>query len=133
LATHILLIEDDQLLRMLTASALQERGYSVTEAASGEDAKHRFDEGDYHAILLDLGLPDLPGVKVAEYIRRDARGQAIPILALSGENTAQTRIECTEASIDDFIAKPFDLEQLDRRLIALTRRVDSQSPTTLDG
>ena len=133
LATHILLIEDDQLLRMLTASALQERGYSVTEATSGEDAKRRFDEGDYHAILLDLGLPDLPGVQVAEYIRRDARGEAIPILALSGENTAQTRIECTEAGIDDFIAKPFDLEQLDRRLIALTRRVDSQSPTTLDG
>ncbi len=116
---NILLVEDDKLLRTLTASALQDRGYSVTEAVSAESAQRRFDEGNYQAVLLDLGLPDLPGFRVAEYIRKHPRGRSVPILALSGKSTTQVRIECTEAGIDDFIAKPFHLEQLERRVAAL--------------
>jgi DNA-binding response OmpR family regulator len=115
----ILLIEDDDLM----AQTLQETlsGDFVAEVASsaleGEDL---INANSYDLIVLDLNLPDLNGIKLCQKIRQE--GIVTPILILTGENELQTKVEALDAGADDYLTKPFRIEELKARVRALLRR-----------
>ncbi|MFD7094053.1 response regulator [Streptomyces xanthophaeus] len=117
--TRVLVVEGDpQLLRALKIS-LQARRFESQEAGTGADALQLAAARTPDVILLDLGLPDMDGIDVIESIRRWSR---VPILALSARRTSQEKARALDAGADDYVTKPFSMEELIARLRAATRR-----------
>src|ERR1700733_8521881 len=83
---HLLIVDDDALLRSMAAKSLRHSGFAVSDAVSGEDGLTKFAERPYDLILLDLMMPELDGYEVCRRIRATARGARIPILILTGLN-----------------------------------------------
>jgi two-component system response regulator MprA len=117
---QVMLVDDDGRLRQFLAGELEVEGYAVREAADGQSALMavRDDPGDL--ILLDWQLPDFSGVEVCRRIR--AGGVTTPIVMLTGRDTVQDRVEALDSGADDFIIKPFSVEELLARLRAHLRR-----------
>ena len=117
---RLLLIEDDELLGRATQLGLNQQGHAVDWMRDAQAARAALATGDYAAILLDLGLPGEDG---ADFLRsaRDA-GMATPVLVVTARDLIDQRVSALDSGADDFIIKPFDLQELGARLRAVVRR-----------
>ncbi|MFP4634405.1 MAG: response regulator transcription factor [Nitriliruptoraceae bacterium] len=116
---RVLAVDDEAQILTALARSLNRVGYEVTVARTGEDALAATAAGQPDLILLDLRLPDLDGIEV---VRRLRAWTQVPILLLSGEGTERSRVTALDAGADDFIDKPFSMEELRARVGAALRR-----------
>ncbi|MCH8202993.1 MAG: response regulator transcription factor [Proteobacteria bacterium] len=117
---RVLVVEDDpDLLRQLT-TGLEEAGYVIDQATDGEEGHFLGDTEPYDAVVLDLGLPIIDGVSVLERWR--AAGHQMPVLILTARDSWSDKVQGLDAGADDYLAKPFKMEELLARLRALIRR-----------
>jgi DNA-binding response OmpR family regulator len=121
---RILLAEDDAQLAARLTDDLRRRGYAVDVAADGIDAEHQGNEVPYDAVILDLGLPGQSGLDVLRNWR--ARGNAVPVLILTARDAWHEKVDGFNAGADDYLGKPFHVEELGARLGALLRRRHAQ-------
>lgn len=126
---RILVVEDDPALRKQLTAALGESGYAVDQAADGEDGHFLGDTEPYDAVVLDLGLPKLDGLSVLKRWRTD--GRTFPVLILTARERWQDKVEGIDAGADDYLTKPFRLEELLARVRALIRRSKGQASPEL--
>lgn len=115
----VLVVEDDVETRAALVRELTGRGYNVDEAPDGRTALKRWEARRPDVVLLDLGLPDIDGTQVIGRIRRDA---ATPIVILSGRYDEHEKVEALERGADDYVTKPFGVEELNARLRVALRR-----------
>jgi two-component system KDP operon response regulator KdpE len=116
---ELLLVEDEEPARRTLAEYLERRGYHVYGAESGHEAMRQWDAHRADLVLLDLGLPDLDGVDVIRRIRREA---TTPIIILSARGDERDKISGLEAGADDYLTKPFAMDELNARIRAVLRR-----------
>lgn len=121
---RILLVEDDELLGAGLLTALQRAHYSAEQVNDGEKAVRALNDNTFDLVILDLGLPKLDGTEVLRQIR--ARGISIPVLILSARDSTRDRIAGLDLGADDYLIKPFDLEELLARIRVLERRRSGQ-------
>ena len=117
---RILVIEDEQLLRGQLTDHLKDNGFAVDAAQDGEEGLYFGREYDYDAAIIDLGLPKIDGIEVINRLRNE--GRVFPIIVLTARGHWQDKVEGLEAGADDYVAKPFQMEELFARLNALIRR-----------
>jgi two-component system KDP operon response regulator KdpE len=115
----VLVVEDDDEVRAVLVRELGSRGYRVQEAADGRSALERWEASRPDVVLLDLGLPDMDGLEVIRRIRRDAM---TPIVILSARFAEREKVEALDRGADDFVTKPFGVEELHARLRVALRR-----------
>src|SRR5258707_8704115 len=116
---RLLLVEDDKDLTRLLKKALADSGYVVDTASDGEEGHFLGDTEPYDAVILDLGLPKMDGVRVLEKLRRD--GKTMPVLILTARDRWSDKVAGFDAGADDYLAKPFVTEELLARVRALLR------------
>ncbi len=126
---RILLVEDEPTLRAQLRSALQEAGYAVDQAADGQQAWVLGDVEDFDAVVLDLGLPVLDGLTVLQRWRQ--AGRTMPVLILTARDHWHDKVAGIDAGADDYLTKPFHLEELLARVRALIRRAHGQASSLL--
>jgi two-component system copper resistance phosphate regulon response regulator CusR len=117
---RLLIVEDDAALADMLARSLREAGYAVDTAPDGEAAVVQAAVNDYDAIVLDVGLPRADGTSVARELRR--RGNTAAILMLTARDAVRDRVAGLDAGADDYVTKPFSLDEVQARLRALLRR-----------
>lgn len=117
---RLLLIEDDGELVAQLRPLLRQAGYAVEWAENGVDAAFLAREEDFDALVLDLGLPQKPGLEVLKELR--AAGRDVPVLILTARDSWQERVDGLKAGADDYLGKPFHGEELLARLQAILRR-----------
>lgn len=117
---RILVVEDEDALREQIGSRLREEGYAVDLAADGVDGSFMAGEYPLDLAVIDLGLPGLDGLELIEKAR--SQDKAYPILVLTARNRWQQKVEGLEAGADDYLTKPFHMEELLARIRALLRR-----------
>ena len=122
---RILIVEDEARLSRQLASALGEAGYAVDGAADGERAEFLGQTEQYDAIILDLGLPKVDGLTVLRRWR-DA-GVKVPVLVLTARDSWHEKVQGIDCGADDYVAKPFQMEEVLARLRALIRRSSGQA------
>jgi two-component system response regulator PhoP len=125
----LLVVEDDADLRRQLVSALESNGYTVEETADGQEALYLGSEFSYDLAIVDLGLPSLSGVDLIKKWRAAERN--FPILILTARSDWQDKVEGLEAGADDFLVKPFHMEELLARLNALLRRAAGHAKPVL--
>ena len=121
---RILVVEDEPLLANRLAATLGERGYAVDVAADGEQGDFLAGTEQYDAIVLDLGLPRVDGLTLLERWR--AGGIAVPVLVLTARGSWSEKVRGIDGGADDYLTKPFQMEELLARLRALIRRASGQ-------
>lgn len=126
---RILLVEDEALLRGPLRQGLEAAGYAVDEADNGRDAHFLGDTENFDAVVLDLGLPVLDGLSVLRRWR-DA-GRTMPVLILTARDNWSEKVAGIDAGADDYLTKPFHMEELLARLRALIRRASGQASAVL--
>ena len=117
---RILLAEDDQVLADGLSRSLRGAGYAVDHVACGSDADTALSNHEYDLLILDLGLPRMPGLDVLRRLR--SRSATLPVLILTAADSVEQRVRGLDLGADDFMAKPFDLSELEARVRALVRR-----------
>jgi DNA-binding response OmpR family regulator len=134
---RILLLEDDDKIARDITVTLQAAGYAVERESDGEQGWFKGDTEDYDAIILDLGLPSLDGLTILKRWR--AAGRYIPVLILTARGSWSERVDGIDCGADDYLPKPFRMEELQARLRAIIRRAAGQrsplltaGPLTLD-
>ncbi len=115
----ILLVEDTASLRNTIAEALREDGYLVETAADGAEAFRKIEISDYDAVILDIVLPDYDGFTILRSMRESNQ---TPVIVLTARDAVNDRIKGLDLGADDYLTKPFDLNELLARLRAVTRR-----------
>jgi two-component system, OmpR family, copper resistance phosphate regulon response regulator CusR len=123
---RVLLVEDEQGAAKMLAKGLREESYAVDVAVDGEKALEQAYLNDYDLIILDVMLPGKDGFEVCRELR--AAGSAVPILMLTARDAVEDRIEGLNTGADDYLAKPFDFDELLARARALLRRVPALLP-----
>jgi two-component system, OmpR family, response regulator len=121
---HLLIVEDDELLRDGLASQIGQAGHTVTLAHDGEGAITAIDTMRFDGVILDLGLPKVDGSEVLRWVR--SKHGALPVLVLTARDGVEDRVNGLNAGADDYLTKPFSLPELLARLQAMLRR--SQLP-----
>ena len=121
---RLLVIEDDKDLNRQIATALAHAGYAVDRAYDGEEGWFLGDTESYDAIVLDLGLPKKDGIAVLKDWR--AAGRAMPVLILTARDRWSDKVQGFDVGADDYVAKPFKMEEVLARLRALIRRASGQ-------
>jgi two-component system, OmpR family, KDP operon response regulator KdpE len=122
---RVLIVEDEPALLRALRIDLRARGYEVMTAVRGQDALEQAARRPPDAVLLDLGLPDRDGTEVI----RELRGwSTAPVIVLSGRTSAQDKIGALDAGADDYVTKPFSMEELLARLRAALRREEAARP-----
>ena len=121
----LLLVEDDRALAGLLAGLLADEGYAVTVARDGQQGLHLGLVRSWDLMILDRGLPAIEGVELLARLR--ARGMQAPVLMLTARGTVADRVEGLDAGANDYLVKPFDVEELLARLRALLRRPIDQA------
>ena len=117
---RVLVVEDDPNLREQLATYLKSDGFAVDTAEDGEEGLYYGREYEYDAAVVDLGLPKVDGIEVIKRLRTEKHG--FPILVLTARGHWQDKVEGLEAGADDYLAKPFQMEELMARMNALIRR-----------
>jgi len=117
---RILVVEDDKDLNRQVSDALVDAGYVVDRAFDGEEGHFLGDTEPYDAVVLDIGLPQMDGISVVERWRRD--GRKMPVLMLTARDRWSDKVAGIDAGADDYVAKPFHIEEVLARLRALIRR-----------
>ncbi len=126
---RLLLVEDDPLLGDGLRVGLRQAGYAVDWVEDGQTAKFSLQSENYDLAVLDLGLPKIPGLEVLKWLR--ARAMMLPVLVLTARDTIPDRVTGLDAGADDYLIKPFDLDELIARLRALSRRGSGLAPPLL--
>ena len=130
-AKHILLVEDEEHLLKTIQLNLELEGYSVTTAITGIEALKTFRKGNFDLIILDVMLPEMNGFDVCEEIRKE--NIQIPVLFLTAKGSSDDRIQGLKLGADDYLTKPFNLEELLLRVrILLKRNKDSSTEKDID-
>ena len=127
---RLLVVEDDPDLNRQLVGALEEAGYVVDSARDGEEGHFLSDTEPYDAVVLDLGLPEMDGVTVLEKWRRD--GKIMPVLILTARDRWSDKVAGFDAGADDYVAKPFFMEEVLARLRALLRRASGHATSELE-
>jgi len=117
---NILLIEDDKRISDFVIKGLEENGFSVTLAITGEIAREMVSENDWDIILMDIMLPGIDGIQLTKLIR--FKKNHTPILVLSALDDADDKVAALDSGADDYLVKPFHFKELISRINALTRR-----------
>ena len=125
----LLLVEDDALLGDGVRAGLKQAGFAVDWVQDGLAAKVALDSEEYDLLVLDLGLPKLSGMDLLKSVR--AKRAILPVLILTARDTVADRVAGLNAGADDYLVKPFDLDELIARLNALLRRSAGQVALTL--
>ncbi|MCP5187847.1 MAG: response regulator transcription factor [Pseudomonadales bacterium] len=126
---RILLAEDDPLLATQLTNELAGAGYVIDTAGNGIDAHHLGDEESFDAVVLDLGLPQMDGLTVLKRWR--AAGRNMPVLILTARDTWHEKVDGIDAGADDYLTKPFHMEELLARIRALIRRSSGLASTEI--
>lgn len=126
---RVLLVEDDRRIASDVARALKASGYVVEIVSDGEEAWFRGDTEDYGAVILDLGLPKMDGLSVLKRWR--ANGRRMPVLILTARGSWAERVDGIDAGADDYLPKPFRVEELLSRLRAIVRRSSGQASSVV--
>jgi len=127
---RLLIVEDEDLLRAQLVKALEDTDYVVDSSSDGETGLYQSREYDYDAAIIDLGLPKLTGIDLIKAIRAD--GMNFPILILTARDNWTDKVEGLDSGADDYVVKPFQIEEIKARLNALLRRAAGFSKPTLD-
>ncbi len=122
---HILIVEDDADIAGNLYDFLEGRGYEVDAAPDGLTALHLLATHRFDVIVLDIGLPGVDGLTLAQRIRQDARS-AVPILMLTARDTLDDKLAGFSAGADDYLVKPFALKEVEARLQALLKRAQGR-------
>ena len=125
---RVLLVEDERDLLAALAKTLREEGYAVDVAEDGEEGLYKAASSDYDAIVLDIMLPRLSGWDVLEKLRRTKR---TPVLMLTARDASADKVRGLNTGADDYVVKPFDLQELIARLRALIRRSAGQASNVI--
>lgn len=126
---RILLVEDDALLGDGVRQGLKLEGYATDWLRDGAQADAALQSESYELLLLDIGLPRLSGLELLKALR--ARGQTLPVLILTARDAVADRVQGLDAGADDYLVKPFDLDELAARVRALLRRPAAQAGSQL--
>ncbi|MBK8770953.1 MAG: response regulator transcription factor [Rhizobiales bacterium] len=126
---RVLVVEDDADLNRQISTALTDAGYVVDKAHDGEEGHYLGDTAPYDAVILDLGLPVLDGVSVLEKWRR--AGRKMPVLILTARDRWSDKVAGFDAGADDYVTKPFHMEEILARVRALVRRSAGQASSEL--
>lgn len=127
---RVLIVEDETALREQLATALQQAGCAVDAAANGTDGLHMGNEYPLDVAILDLGLPDIDGLDVLRRWR--AADRTFPVLILTARGTWTEKVKGLELGADDYLVKPFHIEEVLARLRALVRRSQGATSDTLE-
>ncbi len=127
---RILIVEDDADLSRQLKSAFKDAGYAVDVAQDGEEGHFLGDTEPYDAVILDLGLPLIDGVSVLQKWRAD--GKTFPVLILTARDQWSEKVAGFDAGADDYLTKPFHVEELMARLRALLRRAAGHTTDTIE-
>ncbi|MGB3539613.1 MAG: response regulator transcription factor [Mesorhizobium sp.] len=126
---RILVVEDDKDLNRQVSDALVDAGYVVDRAFDGEEGHFLGDTEPYDAVVLDIGLPQMDGISVVERWRRD--GRKMPVLILTARDRWSDKVSGIDAGADDYVAKPFHIEEVLARVRALIRRAAGHASSEL--
>jgi two-component system response regulator QseB len=126
---RVLLVEDDELLGDGLRTGLIQYGYAVDWLKDGLSADQALKTENFDLVVLDLGLPKLSGINVIQNLR--ARGLTMPVLILTARESVEDRVKGLDSGADDYLTKPFDLDELCARLRALQRRFSSRAEPLL--
>jgi len=121
---RVLLIEDDRMIAQGLQTALRQDGYTVDWMGDGNSAAAALHSSHFDLVLLDLGLPERDGLEVLRELRR--RGDATPVLILTARDEVQDRIDGLDSGADDYIVKPFDLDEVSARMRSVLRRANGR-------
>jgi two-component system response regulator MprA len=124
---RLLVVDDDRALRDVLRRALSLAGYDVRLAETGASALAEVTASVPDAVVLDIGLPDIDGLEVCRLLRRE--GNRVPVLMLTARDAVSDRIDGLDAGADDYLVKPFDIDELKARLRALLRRAGGEGGT----
>lgn len=127
---RILVVEDEVAIAEAVTSALRAAGYVVDWVRDGETAWFRADTEDYDGVVLDLGLPKLDGLSVLRRLR--GGGSAVPVVVLTARGNWMERVEGIDAGADDYLPKPFQVEELLARLGAVLRRTKGHASPLIE-
>lgn len=122
---RILIVEDDRQLADWLAKALRGERYTVDCVYDGSDAQHVLATDDYALVILDLTLPKPDGLEILRALR--ARGDGVPVIILTANETVEARVAGLDAGADDYLAKPFDISELEARIRAHLRRANGRT------
>jgi two-component system response regulator QseB len=121
---RVLLVEDDRMIAQGLQTALRQDGYTVDWMGDGNSAAAALHSSHFDLVLLDLGLPERDGLEVLRELRR--RGDATPVLILTARDEVQDRIDGLDSGADDYIVKPFDLDEVSARMRSVLRRANGR-------
>ncbi len=129
---RVLLVEDDAMIAQGLQTALRQSGFAVDWTGDGKSASAALKASTFDLMLLDLGLPQLDGIDVLRELRK--RGDATPVIILTARDEIQHRIAGLDAGADDYIVKPFDLDEVTARMRSVLRRAAGRGdPCILHG
>jgi two-component system, OmpR family, response regulator QseB len=121
---RVLLVEDDRMIAQGLQTALRQDGYTVDWMADGKSADAALQSSQFDLVLLDLGLPERDGLTVLRELRR--HGNATPVIILTARDELQDRVDGLDAGADDYIVKPFDLDEVGARMRSVLRRANGR-------
>jgi two-component system response regulator PhoP len=126
---RILIVEDEQHLRQQLATALQKQGFATDTAQDGREGQFMIEQYPYDLAIIDLGLPEISGLELIRAMR--SADKRYPVLVLTARGDWQDKVEGLEAGADDYVVKPFHIEDVSARINALLRRSSGNASPTL--
>lgn len=126
---RVLVVEDDEILRVAVETGLAMNGFTVDAVDTVEDARAACRAFDYDAVILDIALPDGSGLDLLQRWRQE--GSTAPVLMLTARNATRDRVQGLDFGADDYLGKPFDLDELAARVRAIARRAQGRAAVIL--
>ncbi len=127
---RLLLIEDDEMLGKAVRAGLKQDGYTVDWLTDGEAGLQALASDDFDVVVLDIGLPGMSGIEVLQRLRKQKK--TLPVMILTAYDAVSDRITGLDAGADDYLIKPFDLDELLARLRAITRRREGRAQSRIE-